>query len=96
MTAANSNSTISDSPEARRYNRIKRWLGFADLVVGFGLLLILLVAGWSARLRDLALFGARQNYSLAILFYVLFLLLIGKVIGFGLEYYSFRDRKSVV
>lgn len=90
MTAANSNSTISDSPEARRYNRIKRWLGFADLVVGFGLLLILLVAGWSARLRDLALFGARQNYSLAILFYVLFLLLIGKVIGFGLEYYSFR------
>ena len=90
MVTENSNSSVADSAEARRYNRVKRWLGFADLAMGFGLLLVLLATGWSARLRDLALFGARQNHSLAVMFYVLFLLIIGKVIGFGVEYYGFR------
>src|SRR5712692_5702180 len=87
-------SSVADTPEARRYNRIKRWLGFADLALGFVFLLVLLVTGWSGRLHDFAYSGARQNYSLAVLLYVLFLLLIGKVLGFGLEYYGFRLEHS--
>ena len=36
-----------DSPEARRYNRIRRWLGIADFVIGLVLLVVLLVTGWT-------------------------------------------------
>src|SRR5205807_8635833 len=64
-------STIpTDSPEARRYNRIKRWLGIADFVLGLILLFALLVTGWSGTLRDLAYSGGFQNYTLAVFLYV--------------------------
>ena len=84
-------TTIPDSPEARRYNRLKRWLSFADLATGFLFLLVLLVTGWSARLRDLALgHGEQRNYYLAIILYVFFLLVISKVLSFAFEFYAFR------
>ena len=41
-----------DSPEARRYNRMQRWLGIADFVLGLLLLVVLLATGWSGALRD--------------------------------------------
>jgi STE24 endopeptidase len=95
MDTAIPNSPAVDSPQARRYNRVKRWLGFADLGLGFAFLLGLLVTGWSARLRDLALgSGEHRGYALAILLYVFFLLLIGKILGFGLEYYGFRLERA--
>jgi len=80
-----------DTAEARRYNQIKRWLGFADLTTGFVFLVVLLVTGWSSRLRDLALGpGEHRNYYFAIALYVFSLLAISKVVGSGLEYYAFR------
>jgi len=80
-----------DSAEARRYNQIKRWLGFADLATGFVFLVVLLVTGWSSRLRDLALGpGEHRNYYFAIALYVFSLLAISKVVGFGLEFFAFR------
>src|ERR1019366_3610075 len=81
---------LADSPESRRYNRIKRWLGVADFAIGLGLLIVLLATGWSATLRDLAERGASQNYTFAVFFYVLMLMLISKVLGTPLEYYAFR------
>ena len=79
-----------DSPESRRYNRIRRWLAIADFILAFLLLVVLLATGWTGLLRDLAYRGAFQNYTLAVFLYVLLLLLIGKVLGLGLDYYSFR------
>src|SRR5438552_2003543 len=91
MTSVATPSTIpTDSPEARRYNRIKRWLGIADFVLGLILLLALLVTGWSGTLRDLAYSGGFQNYTLAVLLYVVMLMGIGKLLGLGLDYYGFR------
>jgi STE24 endopeptidase len=78
-----------DSPEARRYNRIRRWVGIADFIVGFLFLIVLLVTGWTGTLRDLAKSGS-QNYSLAVFFYLVFLLVISKALSIGLEYYGFR------
>jgi STE24 endopeptidase len=91
MTLAESTSSkSSDSPEARRYNRIQRWLGIADFVVGSAFLVVLLVTGWSGWLRDLALRRGFQNYTLAVFLYLFFLLLISKALGLGLDYYGFR------
>jgi STE24 endopeptidase len=78
-----------DSPEARRYNRIRRWLGVADFVVGFAFLVILLVTGWSEWLRDMAYRLGFKNYSLSLFMYLLLLLVISKGLGMGLDYYGF-------
>jgi len=79
----------ADSPEAQRYNRIRRWLGIADFVVGFVFLVVLLAAGWSAWLRDVAYRLGFQNYSLSLFIYLLLLLLISKGLGIGFDYYGF-------
>jgi STE24 endopeptidase len=83
-------ATATDTPEARRYNRIKRWLGIADLGLGVLLLVVLLATGWTGGLRDLAIIAGFHNYVLAVALYVLALTLIAKLLGLGLEYYGFR------
>jgi STE24 endopeptidase len=88
--AANPISLQPDSPEARRYNRIRRWLGIADFIIGFVFLLVLLITGWSGWLRDLAYRVGFQNYSLSLFVYLLLLLAISKVLGTGLDFYGFR------
>jgi len=95
MTFAGSpTSPADDSPEARRYNKIHRWLGIADFIISSAFLVLLLVTGWSGWLRDVALRRGFQNYTLAVFLYLFFLLLIGKALGFGLDYYGFQlERK---
>jgi STE24 endopeptidase len=79
-----------DSPDARHYNLVRRWLGIADFVVGFVFLLVLLITGWSGWLRDLAYRMGLKNYSLSVFMYLLLLMVIGKILGGGLDYYGFR------
>jgi len=90
MTFAGSTTSTPDSPEARRYNRIHRWLGIADFIVGSAFLILLLVTGWTGWLHDFAEKCGFQNYALAVFVYLFFLLLISKALGFGLDYYGFR------
>jgi STE24 endopeptidase len=80
----------ADSPKVRRYNRIHRWLGLADAVIGFALLVVLLVTGWTGKLRDWAYLGAGQYYFLAVFFYVLMFSVIMKVISAPFDYFGFR------
>ncbi len=93
---AGSTEQLPDTPEARRYNRIRRRLSIADFLLGLAFLLLLLFvttsrgARWSEVLRDWAWMGARQHYVLAVFFYVGLLLLIGKLLGLPLDYYGFR------
>lgn len=79
-----------DSTDARRYNRVRRWLGIGDFVIGFLFLLVLLLTGWSGWLRDLAYRIGLNNYSLSVFIYLVLLMLIGKALGIGLDYYGFR------
>jgi STE24 endopeptidase len=79
-----------DSPEARRYNRIHRWLGIADFALGLLFLIVLLATGWNGSLRDAAYHASFQTYSLAVFLYVFMLMVIGKLLGSPLDYYGFR------
>jgi len=92
--AGNPTPPADDSPEARRYNKIHRWLGIADFAVGSVFLVLLLITGWTDWLRDLALRRGFQNYTLGVFLYLFLLMLMSKVLGFGLDYYGFQlERK---
>lgn len=84
------NPPLADTPEARRYNRIRRWLGMADAIIGFALLLVLLLTGWTGKLRDWSYHLGGQRYFLAVFLYVLMFSLIMKVIGAPLDFYGYR------
>jgi len=89
-SAAATVATPADSPDARRYNRIRRWVSVADFLLGLGLMVVLLATGWTGTLRDVAYKATFQHYSLAVFLYVLILMSIGRILGLGLDYYSFR------
>jgi len=90
MSAPDTTVLQPDSPEAREYNRAKRWLEICDLAVSFGFLAVLLATGWTNTLRDWAVGMARDHYVLQLFYYVLFLSILSKVLGFGLDFYGFR------
>ena len=95
MTASPVNTAApADSPETRRYNRIHRWLGISDFLLGLVLLTLLLATGWTGALRDVAYRSAGQHYVLAVGLYVIMLRLIAKFIGLGFSYYGFRLEHS--
>jgi STE24 endopeptidase len=85
---ATSTVALPDSPEARKYNRIRRWLGSAEFALGLALLLVLLLTGWTNWIRDIAL--RSQSYALAVFLYTLMLVVLSKLVGLGLDYYGFR------
>ncbi|HTC77877.1 MAG TPA: M48 family metalloprotease, partial [Terriglobales bacterium] len=91
MRFAENNPTMTaDTPEARRYNRIHRWLEVSDFVLGLAFLLGLLLTGWNSVLRDWAYQAAFQNYTFSVFLYVFMLMLAAKVLGLGLDYYGLR------
>ncbi len=78
-----------DTPEAREYNRKKRWVEIGDLAVSIGFLVLLLATGWTNRLRDLAIRMSHEHYVVQLFYYVLFLSVLSKVLGLALDYYGF-------
>ena len=62
----------------------------ADAVIGFVLLVVLLVTGWTGKLRDWSYLGAAQHYFLAVFLYVLMFSLIAKLLGAPFDFVGFR------
>jgi STE24 endopeptidase len=89
MTITESN-LHPDTPETRDYNRQRRWLELGDLVLSFGFLIVLLATGWTKTLSGLATRMGRDHYALDLFFYVMFLSVISKALGFALDVYGFR------
>lgn len=90
MALASTWAGPGDTSEARRYNRIRRWLGVADFMMGLLMLIVLLATGWNAALRDLANRTADHSYLVALFLFVAMLMILGKLLGSGFDYYSFR------
>jgi STE24 endopeptidase len=80
----------SDPVEAQQYNRAKRQVEIAELLVSFGFLVILVLTHWGGSLRDLALRMGRDSYPLQLFLYILLLSVLSKVLGLGLDVYGFR------
>ncbi len=85
---ATSTVAPTDTPEARKYNRIRRWMGIGEFALGLAFLLVLLLTGWTGWIRDIAY--RSQSYVLAVFLYTLMLVAFSKVVGLGLDYYGFR------
>jgi STE24 endopeptidase len=83
-------NTQAGTPEARQYNRTQRWLDLGDLALKFGFLVALLITGWTNSIHALAQSVAGDRYALRLFIYVLFLSVISKALGIGLDWYRFR------
>jgi STE24 endopeptidase len=83
-------NTQADTPEARKYNRIRHWIELADLVLGIGFLVVLVVTPFSNKLRDVSVRAGRDHYWLQLFIYVLLLSVISKLLGLALDLYGFR------
>lgn len=79
-----------DTPEARQYSRIQRWVSLADTGLGIAFLVVLLATGWTRALRDVAFRFGHDHYVLALFWYVLLLALLSKVVSAALDVYGFR------
>jgi STE24 endopeptidase len=83
-------SPSAESPEARRYHRLLRRIGVADMALGLVLMGIILLADWTSDFRNFAVRVAGDHHSLALFVYTSILLLLTKALSLGLDYYSFR------
>src|SRR3954468_16833456 len=91
LHAANRASTSGDdTPEARQYSRLHRWISLSDTSLGIAFLVVILTTGWTRDFRDIALRLAHKHYVLALFYYVLLLTLLSKAISIALDIYSFR------
>ena len=79
----------ADSAEARRYNRLVRRIGIADMALGLVLMGVILAADWTSDFRNFAVRVAGDHHAVALFIYTSILLLLTKFLSLGLDYYSF-------
>ena len=79
----------ADSDEAREYNRKKRWLSVIDATLGFLLLVVILLTGFTKNMRDFSIKLSHDHFSLALFIYIVLLAAILKFASFGLDYFGF-------
>jgi STE24 endopeptidase len=80
----------AESAKARRYNRLLRRIGVADLALGLVLMAVILAADWTSDFRNFAVRVAGDHHALALFLYTSILLLLTKILSLGLDYYGFR------
>jgi Zn-dependent protease with chaperone function len=78
-----------DAAQARRYHRILRRIGVADMALGLAVMGVILLTGWTGDFRNFAVRLAGDRYAVALFLYTTILLLLTKFLSLGLDYYSF-------
>ena len=86
-TAAPRHLDVHVTPEMLRHSRINDALYFIDFLYGIAMLLLVLGAGWSARMRDFAARHLRWPF-VAAMFYFVLLSLVTMALTFPLDFYG--------
>ena len=73
--------------EAKRYNKISRWVQISEFLLGILFILILLFFGFSARIRDFSLNYTNSPWIL-ILLYLFIVSVIYEIFSFPLDFYD--------
>lgn len=79
----------ADAAAARRYHRLLRRIGVADVVLGLALMGVVLAADWTSDFRNFAVSLAGDHHAAALFVYTSILLLLTKFLSLGLDYYCF-------
>ncbi len=85
LTAISMPPGNGDSSRARRYHRAHRWLSVAGFILDLAYLIVLLLTGWSLRLRSFALSRAAQP-ALALLIYLFLFGLFHEALDLPISY----------
>lgn len=79
---------MANEDKAARYHRLQRRAALANTALGAALLVLLLVSGWSASLRDAAAWLAGASSPLTLVFYVAALALLAGLVQLPLAFYQ--------
>ena len=80
----------ADAADARRYHRLQRRLGLADVAVGLAVMAVILATDWTSDFRNFAVRLAGDRHAAALFLYTSILLLLTGFLGLGLDYLGFR------
>jgi Zn-dependent protease with chaperone function len=79
---------VANEDKATRYHRLRRRASIAGTALTAGWLLVLLVTGWSASLRDASAGLARQSFLLSVIWYVVIVGVLTEAVQLPLAFYQ--------
>jgi STE24 endopeptidase len=79
---------VANEDKATRYHRLRRRATLAGTALGALFLILLLVAGWSADVRDVAVSTAGSSFMLTVIVYVVCIALLTEVVQLPLAFYQ--------
>ena len=79
---------MANEDTATRYQRLRRWVSLIGRALGALVLLLLLVTGWSASIRDLAITLAGPSLFLIVTAYVVLVALLREAVQLPLAFYQ--------
>ena len=79
---------MANEDKATRYHRLRRRASIAGTALTAGWLLVLLVTGWSASLREASAGFARQSFLLTVIWYVVIVGVLTEAVQLPLAFYQ--------
>ena len=79
---------MANEDKATRYHRLRRRAALAGTALGALLLIVLLVTGWSADLRDVAGSAVGSSFTLTVVVYVVLTALLAEAVELPLAFYQ--------
>jgi len=79
---------VANEDKATRYHRLRRRAAVAGTALGALFLILLLVTGWSADLRDVSVSAARSSFTLTVVIYVVLVTVLSELVQLPLAFYQ--------